>query len=84
MELKPRLATGELNVRAFNSDITRFNRFIELLNESLKGQEGEYTQEDVFSFLLSNGLEQYPDIKSKIDDLPKRRGRRSSKVAEKK
>lgn len=81
MELKPRLSTGELVIRAFNSDITRFGRFLDLLNESLKGHEGEYTQEDVFSFLLSNGLEQYPDLKAKVDEPVKKRGRKKAPQA---
>ena len=42
-----------------------FKKFIEALN-SETGGDGSYTEEDVFSFMLSKAFEAYPKHKSRV------------------
>ena len=82
MELKPKLATGDFSTKAFNQDINKFGRVLDILNKNNK-EEGEFTSEDLFSFLLNQGIENLPEIKAGLEKEGlgrKKTNRRSNKV----
>ena len=81
MELRPRLRTDEFSTKAYSQDIKKFGMALDILNKNNK-EEGEYTSEDLFSFLLSHGLDNMPDVKEGLKKYSlgrKKLSRRSNK-----
>ncbi len=79
--LVPKRKATTVNLSAYSSDHERFKKFINLLNEDLD-EEGEYTEEDVFSFMLMKGLESYPKYKDRLLGIS-RRGRKPKDSSDK-
>ncbi len=73
--LVPKRKASTINLSAYASDHDKFKKFIDLLNEDLN-DEGEYTEEDVFSFLLMKGLDSFPKYRDRILGTS-RRGRKA-------
>jgi len=72
--LKPRLSTDEITIRAFSTDVNIFKKFMEFLNQD-QG-EGQFLEEDVFSHLLSQ-LKDVPGFNDYLQGtVKKKRGRK--------
>lgn len=63
--LVPKRKADKVQILAYSADYNNFKKFIEALNSDFDG-DGEYTEEDVFSFMLAKTMEAFPKQKSQI------------------
>lgn len=75
MELKPKSPLEKIEIQSYKKDAEDFKRILEHLNKSNK-EEGEYTSEDLFRFILSAGIEKMPSL---AKAFPGKRSPRSTK-----
>lgn len=75
--LVPKRKADKVQISAYSADYSNFKKFVEALNTGFDG-DGEYTEEDVFSFMLAKTMEAFPKQKSQVVGKP-RRGRKPKK-----
>lgn len=79
-QIKPRLASEEVKINAYITDIKLFKSFVDYLNNGRDSSKGIYLEEDVFSTLVSQ-LKSVSEFQKFLDDHSrKRRGRKKKSV----
>ena len=74
--LTPRKKAETIEISAYKSDIEVVRRLLKSLNSSVK--DGEYTEEDLFSFMAKKALDCFPEHQHVLNSSTRKRRKKEA------